>query len=68
MTALFTTITNANYSIESISDRIEEGLKLKSELKNELISKELSILRINVRSLNGVVANEFEQKSHEVGF
>ncbi len=69
MTALFTTITNANYSIESISDRIEEGLKLKSELKNELISK--GIINPTDKCHESVEwcgsKNEFEQKSHEVG-
>jgi len=34
MDALFATITNANFDPEAIKDRIEEGLKLREEIKN----------------------------------
>jgi len=36
MDALFTTITNANYDPEAISDKIEAGIKLREEIKNSV--------------------------------
>ncbi len=70
MRALFTTITNANFDKEAIVTLIKEGLSLKRNLKNSLISegviKDVNDLHESVK-WDAFTIDEFERKSQVIG-
>lgn len=70
MKALFTTITNANFDIIALKNKVKEGLKLKKELINLMISEKLISEISNLdQSVIWDAENEEEllQKSHTIG-
>ncbi|MCE5224570.1 MAG: hydroxylamine reductase [Porphyromonadaceae bacterium] len=63
---LFSTITNANFDIESISSRVTEGLKLRNELIGKAEAAGIALPELAELSWNGS-DSEFESKSKTVG-
>jgi hydroxylamine reductase len=47
MTALFMTITNANFDDDAIVEKIKEGLALREEMKAELINKGIALAELH---------------------
>ncbi|MGL4411746.1 MAG: hydroxylamine reductase [Bacteroidales bacterium] len=43
MEALFSTITNANFDVDSIAERIEKGIEIKNELIEECVRRDITI-------------------------
>lgn len=64
--ALFSTITNANFDIESITKRIIKGLKLRNELIAIAKKENITLPIIDELVWNGE-ENSFEGKSQTVG-
>ena len=64
--ALFSTITNANFDIESITGRIIKGLKLRNELIAIAKKRDIVLPIIDELIWNGE-ENSFEGKSQTVG-
>ena len=64
--ALFSTITNANFDIESITGRIIKGLKLRNELISIAKEKNITLPVIDELVWNGDESS-FEGKSQTVG-
>ena len=64
--ALFSTITNANFDIESITKRINKGLKLRNELIAIAKKENITLPIIDELVWNGE-ENSFEGKSQTVG-
>ncbi len=70
MRALFTTITNANFDQGAIVSRIREGLQLKRNLKNKLVSEGVISAENNLHESANWDADsidDFESKSHSIG-
>lgn len=70
MRALFTTITNANFDQGAIVSRIREGLQLKRNLKNRLISEGIIHSGIQLHESANWDADsidDFESKSFSIG-
>ncbi|AFM43318.1 hydroxylamine reductase [Desulfosporosinus acidiphilus SJ4] len=68
MESLFTTITNANFDRSRIVARIEEGLKLRDELKQAIIKAGGTIAAdLHDAATWTAPAGEFEQKAASVG-
>ena len=64
--ALFCTITNANFDNESIFSRIDKGLALRDELKQQASDAGLSIPEADETSWNGT-RDEYFEKAQSVG-
>ncbi len=67
--ALFTTITNANFDLQVIADKVMKGLALREHLKQNV---DLSILPDNLRNHDALTWNaytipELEEKAKSVG-
>jgi hydroxylamine reductase len=63
---LFSTITNANFDVESISSRVTEGLKLRNELIGKAEAAGIVLPELAELSWNGS-ESEYESKSKTVG-
>ena len=61
---LFSTITNANFDVNSISARVTEGLKLRNDLIGKAVAAGIALPKLEELSWNG---NEYESKSASVG-
>ena len=65
--ALFSTITNANFDVESIYRRIDEGLKLRDTFKNRVVNnKGIALPNLDVLEWNGTRA-DYDAKAQQVG-
>ncbi len=66
---LFSTITNANFDKEFFAKKVEEGLKLREEVKNQLIDAGVNISKDlhDAAIWFGKDLNEMEKKATEVG-
>lgn len=64
--ALFSTITNANFDIDSITQRIKTGIKLRNELISEATKHHVQLPIIDELVWNGN-ENSFEGKAATVG-
>jgi len=70
VTALFTTITNANFDKDAIVNRIKEGLKLKSELYNKFVAQGIITSTANLHDAiiwSADSIEDFEAKSEKIG-
>ncbi len=69
MESLFTTITNANFDKKVFVERIREGLKLREEIKAQVIAKGSDVSDITHDSAKwmGDTIEEFEAKAKSVG-
>ncbi len=68
MDAIFTTITNANFDSEAITVKIEEGLKLREEIKNSVNPNACPDPATTHDSLIWTADRaEFDKKAEEVG-
>jgi len=63
---LFSTITNANFDVNSISARVTEGLKLRNDLIGKAIAAGIALPKLEELSWNGN-ESEYESKSASVG-
>lgn len=63
---LFSTITNANFDVNSISARVTEGLKLRNDLIGKAVAAGIALPKLEELSWNGN-ENEYESKSASVG-
>ena len=63
---LFSTITNANFDVNSISARITEGLKLRNDLIGKAVAAGIALPKLEELSWNGN-ESEYESKSASVG-
>lgn len=63
---LFSTITNANFDVNSISSRVTEGLSLRNELIIQAEAVGIALPKLEELSWNGS-ESEYESKSHLVG-
>ncbi|MBQ8959111.1 MAG: hydroxylamine reductase [Bacteroidales bacterium] len=65
--ALFSTITNANFDVESIYNRIDEGLKLRDTFKDRVVNKKgIALPSLDVLGWNGTRA-DYDAKAQQVG-
>ncbi len=68
MRALFTTITNANFDLSTITHRVREGLQLKRNLKNSLINQGVDVNQLHESALwDADSEEEFDKKSSQIG-
>ena len=68
MESLFSTITNANFDKSRFVERIEEGLKLREELKQDILKADGTIpVNLNDAATWTASAAEFETKAALVG-
>lgn len=70
VTALFTTITNANFDKDAIVNRVKEGLSLKTELYNKLVAQGVIVSTDNLHDAITWTASsieEFDAKSEKIG-
>lgn len=68
--ALFMTITNANFDKDRFFEKIKEGLKLRDELKSELIKKNVELGELADAATFTVNTNDeivFKSKADDVG-
>ncbi len=63
---LFSTITNANFDVNSISARVTEGLKLRNDLIGKAVAAGIALPKLEELSWNGN-ESEYESKSASVG-
>lgn len=63
---LFSTITNANFDVNSISARVTEGLKLRNDLIGKAVAAGIALPKLEELSWNGN-ESEYENKSASVG-
>lgn len=63
---LFSTITNANFDVNSISARVTEGLKLRNDLIGKAVAAGIVLPKLEELSWNGN-ESEYESKSASVG-
>ncbi|OCW92512.1 hydroxylamine reductase [Macellibacteroides sp. HH-ZS] len=63
---LFSTITNANFDVNSISSRVTEGLKLRNDLIGKAVAAGIALPKLEELSWNGN-ESEYESKSASVG-
>lgn len=63
---LFSTITNANFDVNSISERVTEGLKLRNDLIGKAVAAGIALPKLEELSWNGN-ESEYESKSASVG-
>lgn len=63
---LFSTITNANFDVNSISARVTEGLKLRNDLIGKAVAAGIALPKLEELSWNGN-KSEYESKSASVG-
>ena len=63
---LFSTITNANFDVNSISARVTEGLKLRNDLIGKAVAAGIALPELEELSWNGN-ESEYESKSASVG-
>lgn len=63
---LFSTITNANFDVNSISARVTEGLKLRNDLIGKAVAVGIALPKLEELSWNGN-ESEYESKSASVG-
>ena len=65
--ALFSTITNANFDVESIYNRIDEGLKLRDTFKDRVVNNKGIVLpNLDVLEWNGI-RDDYDAKAQQVG-
>ena len=69
MDALFSTITNANFSREDFIARIKDAIALRDSIKDELVKNNVQIddIKDDCALWNGTRVEEFESKSATVG-
>ncbi|KGN02593.1 hydroxylamine reductase [Clostridium novyi A str. 4570] len=69
MDALFSTITNANFSREDFIARIKEAIALRDSIKDELVKNNVQIddIKDDCALWNGTSVEEFESKAATVG-
>lgn len=68
--ALFMTITNANFDKDRFFEKIKEGLKLRDELKDELVKRDVELTNLVDASTFTVNSNDdivFKSRSEKVG-
>ncbi|MDP4206757.1 MAG: hydroxylamine reductase [Bacteroidota bacterium] len=65
--ALFATITNANFDKESIFNKIKKGLALRDELKQECITKGITLPAYEAINWNPSSDADFDTKAPSVG-
>ena len=63
---LFSTITNANFDVNSISARVTKGLKLRNDLIGKAVAAGIALPKLEELSWNGN-ESEYESKSASVG-
>ena len=65
--ALFSTITNANFDVESIYNRVDKGLELREAFKDRVVNKKGIVLpNLDVLEWNGTRA-DYDAKAQQVG-
>ena len=65
--ALFSTITNANFDVESIYDRIDAGLKLRDTFKDRVTNKKGIVLpQVDVLDWDAT-REQYDEKAQTVG-
>ena len=65
--ALFSTITNANFDVESIYNRIDEGLKIRDTFKYRVVNvKGIALPNLDVLEWNGT-RDDYDAKAQQVG-
>lgn len=69
MDALFSTITNANFSREDFIARIKDAIGLRDSIKDELVKNNVQIddIKDDCALWNGISVEEFEAKAATVG-
>ena len=64
--ALFSTITNANFDLESLYDRVDRALELRNWFRDRVTSKGIALPKMDILEWNGTRA-EYDAKAQEVG-
>ncbi|MCR4965622.1 MAG: hydroxylamine reductase [Bacteroidales bacterium] len=64
--ALFSTITNANFDLESLYARIDRAIELRDWFKSKVSSKGIDLPKIDVLEWNGA-REEYDEKAKSVG-
>ena len=65
--ALFSTITNANFDVESIYNRIDESLKIRDTFKYRVVNvKGIALPDLDVLEWNGI-RSDYDAKAQQVG-
>lgn len=64
--ALFSTITNANFDMESIYSRVDRAIELRNWWKERLVSKGVALPDVDVLNWNGT-RDEYDAKAQKVG-